>query len=239
MTPTRRLPATLVLATLLAGCLDTGAPDNFFVADYQFGIPPTPEGWSASVADFPAHQEGDVGFLGDVRPLPEELGSNLQGLYLRGDNISDDLFMYWFRRIDGLQPNAAYGVGFDVEYVTNVSRDCDVGVGPLTWIKAGIVNIAPARVLDQDGWYRMNIDKGDQSQGGATVVNMGDIRNNRVGCVSGDPYSLWARHSGPNAVTVTTDANGALWIVLGTESGFEVAHDIYFTRLAVRFEPVE
>ncbi len=239
MTPTRLLPATLALAALLAGCLDTGAPDNSFVADYQFGIPPTPEGWSASFADFPASQEGDVGFLAGVRSRPEEIGSSLQALYLRGDNISDDLFMYWFRRIDGFLPNAAYRIGFDVEYISNVSRDCDVGVGPSTWIKAGVVNVAPARVLDQDGWYRMNIDKGQQSQGGATVVNMGDIRNNRVGCVIGAPYGLWARHSGPNAITVTTDANGALWIILGTESGFEVVHDIYFTRLAVRFEPVQ
>lgn len=238
MTPSR----LLMFASLTAftgACLDTGSPSNTFIADFQFGNPQTTAGWVASSADYSAAAEGEVGFIGDVRVRPEEMGGTLQALYLRGNNTSDDLFMFWYRKLDGFLPNAQYRVGFDVEYISNVSQDCTTGVGPSTWIKAGILGIAPVRTLDQAGWYRVNFDKGQQAQGGATVVTVGDIRNNRIGCVVGAPYGLWARHSGEDAVTVTADAAGELWLILGTESGFAMPHDIYFTRFGVRFRPVE
>lgn len=235
----RRLPL-LAVAALAGGCLlDTGEPDNSFIADYQFANPQTVVGWSAAASDYPAAQEEAVGFVGDVRPRPEVTGSILPALYLRGDNISDDLFMYWYRKVTGFVPNAAYRLGFDVEYISNFSRDCSVGTGASTWIKAGASNIEPRPVLGNDQYYRMNIDKGEQSQSSSTVLNLGDIRNNRVGCGPQDLYGLWGRHSGEDAITVTANANGELWLLVGTESGFEGPHDLYITRFGVRFRPVE
>lgn len=238
MTPSRLLMIAALTAAS-AGCLDTGSPSSSFVADFQFGNPQTTAGWVASAADYSAADEGLVGFVGDVRVRPEDIGSTLQALYLRGNNVSDDLFMFWYRKLDGFLPNTEYTAGFDVEYISNVSQDCTSGVGPSTWIKAGLLGTAPVTTVDQTGWYRVNFDKGQQAQDGGTVVNVGDIRNNRIGCVAGGPYGLWARHSGEDAVTVTSNAAGEVWLILGTESGFEAVHDIYFTRFGVRFRPVE
>lgn len=236
MTPSRLL-AIAAMTAALAGCLDTGGPGSSFIADYQFGNPATSEGWAAGAVDFPAVEEADVGFIGDVRTRPEELGTTLQALYLRGTNVSDDLFMYWWRKLDGFVPNAPYSVGFDVEYISAFSQDCTTGVGPATWIKAGILNVAPVRSVDQAGWYRLNADKGQHAQGGATVVTLGDMRNNRIGCTG--VYGLWARHSGEDVVTITANSAGELWLILGTESSFGVPHDIFFTRFGIRFRPAD
>src|ERR1700722_503038 len=67
---------------------------------------------------------GSNGFVGDFADYPvgtedfyelswgwENLLSQTElkkGLYLSGNNHSDDLWMYVKRRIDGLQPNTAY-----------------------------------------------------------------------------------------------------------------------------------
>lgn len=230
--------ATLpLLLCLTSGCLlDVDAPDFSVLTDFQFAESGT--GWTAAAVDYPAAQEGDVAFVGDRRERPAESGSTDQALYLSGNNISDDLFMYWSRQFDGLFPEQLYSVTIDLEYISNVSRDCTAGLGPSVWLKVAFSTVEPTRVLDQDNWYRLNIDKGQQSQGSAAAVVLGDIRNNRAGCDSNAPYTLWARQSVPEALTVRATPEGRVWIVVGTESGFEAPHDIYFSRLRLRWRPV-
>ena len=41
-------------------------------------------------------------------------------LFITGNNQSDDLFMFFKRRVTGLQPNGRYRVTFALEFVTNV-----------------------------------------------------------------------------------------------------------------------
>lgn len=239
MKPTRLLLA-VVLVLPTGGCLlDTGTPDNSFIADYQFGSGQTPIGWSAGAVDFPVAQEGTVDFVGDVRIRPQETLDQAPALYLRGTNVSSDIFMYWYRRVDGFLPNAEYTIGVDVEYISNFGRDCTSGAGPVTWIKAGAVSVEPVRSVDQGQSYRLNVDKGQAGIGGATVLSLGDLRNNAVGCIPNGPYAVWARHSGQDAVRVRANANGQLWLILGVESTAPGTLDVYINRFGVRFRPVE
>jgi len=230
--------ATLpLLACLASGCLlDVDAPDFSILTDFQFAT--SGEAWESGVVDYPAADEAAVGFLGDRRPRPAESGSTDLALYLRGDNVSNDLFMYWSRRYAGLFPEQTYSVTIDLEYLSDASRDCTTGPGPVTWLKLGLAGVEPLRFLDQDNWYRLSLDKGQQGQGSATTVVLGDIRNNRAGCTAGAPYTAWARQTLPEALVVRASAEGTVWIIVGTESAFAGPHDIYLSRLRLRWRPV-
>lgn len=162
--------ATLpLLACLASGCLlDVDAPDFSILTDFQFAT--SGEAWEPGVVDYPAADEAAVGFLGDRRARPAESGATDLALYLRGDNVSNDLFMYWSRRYTGLFPEQTYSVTIDLEYLSNASRDCTTGPGPVTWLKLGLTGVEPLRFLDQDSWYRLSLDKGQQGQGSATTV---------------------------------------------------------------------
>lgn len=239
MRSTRLLTAGL-LATLAGGCLlENGEPDNSFIADYQFGAGQTATGWSAGAVEYPEAQESAVGFVGDVRVRPEETLDQAPALYLQATNVSSDMFMYWYRMVDGFVPDAEYSIGVDVEYISNFGRDCTSGAGPISWIKAGAVNVEPERTVDQGGTYRLNIDKGDQATGGATVPTLGDLRSNATGCIPNGPYAIWARHSGQDAFRVRASSAGRLWLILGVESGANVTLDAYINRFGVRFRPVD
>ncbi|MDZ4672856.1 MAG: hypothetical protein SGI84_00290 [Gemmatimonadota bacterium] len=227
-------------ATLAGGCLlDNGEPDNSFIADYQFGSGQTVSGWSAGAVEYPAAQETTVGFIGDVRIRPQETLDQAPALYLKADNVSSDIFMYWYRVVDGFLPDAEYSIGVDLEYISNFGRDCTSGAGPITWLKAGVVNVEPVRTVDQSGTYRLNIDKGQQATGGPTIRTLGDLRNNAVGCIPNGPYAAWARHSGQDAFRIRASSTGQLWLIFGVESGAAGTLDAYINRFGVRFRPVE
>jgi hypothetical protein len=236
-----RLLVLVTLATGLGGCLlDTAEPDNSFIADYQFGVGQNASGWTSGVVDFRLEDETSVGFLSDVRPLPDEVLDSSPSLYLEATNISADLFMYWFRPVEGLLPNTEYTIGVDLEYLTNYGRDCTSGAGPVSWFKAGVIGAEPLRTVDPTGWYRLNVDKGNLAIGGATIPTLGDLRNNSVGCIPNGPYALWARHSGQDAFRVRTDTAGRLWLIFGVESSAPLEPlRVYFSRFGVRFRPTE
>ncbi|MCL4865330.1 MAG: hypothetical protein KJZ47_05510 [Gemmatimonadales bacterium] len=236
---TTHLLAAACTALLSSACLlDTGEPDTSFIADYQFGVGQTASGWAAGAVDFPAAEEGDVGFVGDVRVRPEETLDLAPALYLQGANVSGDLFMYWYRMIDGFVPNAEYTIGVDIEYSSRFGRDCTTGAGPTTWIKAGAVGVEPSRSVDQSGNYRLNVDKGQHATGGATVLSLGDLRTNAPGCIVNGPYSVWGRHSGQDALRVRASAAGQLWLIFGIESTAAGTLTMYINRFGVRFRPV-
>lgn len=232
-------PASLLCGLLLVGgCLSipTEGANDLFV-EYRFITPETE--WQTGFVDFPASQELDVNFVGEYRDLPA--GLNITGLaaYLSGMNISDDLFMYWTRPLTGLRPNGLYDVTIAVDFVTNYGRDCQVGNAASVWIKAGLVPGEPERVLDNDGWVRLNVDKGQQANGSDNVLVLGDIRNGQPGCSGSVPFAVNRYTSARHALRVQASEEGSFWTLFGTESGFESPHEIYFTRVRFDLRPVQ
>ncbi|MFN2324996.1 MAG: hypothetical protein ABR551_03840, partial [Gemmatimonadales bacterium] len=154
-------------------------------------------------------------------------------------NISDDLFMYWTRPLTGLRPNQLYDVTVTVDFVSNYGQGCQVGNAASVWIKAGLVPEKPERVLDNDNWVRLNVDKGQQASGSANVLVLGDIRNGQAGCSGTAPFATNRHVSATRALRVRASEDGSFWVLLGTESGFEGAHEIFFTRLRFDLRPVQ
>ena len=224
----------LVLAVgswCLTGCSDTGT------VGYDFQFSRGPQGWVELFADYPADNEGIFGLVADYRPLPEPLNTSRSALYIAGTNRSDDLWMQYHTQV-ALPADTTYMVSFDVEIATNVPTGC-TGVGGApgegVTVKAGVSVVEPDRELDAAGWWRMNVHKGSQTQGGEDAVVIGDLANS-LPCEQGFVWQL-KRLGGP-PMTFTTDSTGRAWLFVGTDSGFESRSAVYYTRLTAQFEPM-
>lgn len=227
-----------LLAVALAGltaCLSSTAPRGTQTFDFIMNV--VGDGWIAGASDFDVGREADVDVATDLLFLPAPLNPELAGRYLAGTNISDDLFIFIKKRFDGLLPNTAYRVSMAVEIASSIHGGCTVGTGPLVWIKVGAVGAEPVAV-DQGGRWVMNLDKGDQDTKG-DFIQLGDIRNGLTGCPSPGTWAAKGTTLQPQNADLSTDAQGGFWIFLGTESGFESRHELYFTGFRLQVTPVQ
>lgn len=226
------------LLLMLCGCggdrVDFSAPLER-VVDFQQGD----QGVSTGFADYPAGEEDFYELEAGWEAVPGLDGVN--GLYLSGNNHSDDLFMYFAGRLSGLAPGRRYDALISLDYATSVGADCaGVGGSPgsSVYVKAGLSMIEPGASVDGDGLLRMNVDKGNQSTGGSDALVLGDMAGSQGGCAD-NPYEIKSVSSAGQAFSATSDAAGDLWLMAGTDSGFEGTTRIYFTRIALRLTPRE
>ncbi|MEY2545301.1 MAG: hypothetical protein QOG48_418 [Verrucomicrobiota bacterium] len=140
-------------------------------------------GWTAGFADYPA--DADPAFYElqtDYRDRPANLGG-AGSIFISGANHSDDLFMFIKKSIAGLQPNSLYRLTFTVELASQYAHGLGgIGGSPgdSVFLKAGASRIEPAPIVDQSNYFRMNIDKGNQAQGGRSAFVLGTIAKPRT-----------------------------------------------------------
>ena len=194
------------------------------------------KGWIGDFADYPVGEEVDYGLTFEYTGLPEPLDPDDGALLLSGTNMSDDLFMYIKKQMGGLDENTAYNLTFTIQFASNVP-DRLVGVGgspgESVWIKAGAIATEPVNKEDDMDYYRVVFDKGGQSQGGEDMIVLGDFSND----TDQDEYTL-KTVSNSQQFTVTTNSEGELWLIVGTDSGFEATTAIYYNEINVVLDPV-
>ncbi len=195
----------------------------------QFDFSESDYGWSGDFADYPVGDSIKYGLYFGYDPLPPNLGST-KALKISGTNYSDDLFMFVKKKIGNLKPSTAYEVAFQVKFATNATKD-QVGIGgspgESVYLKAGATPEEPVKV-PVNGYYQMNIDKGNQLSGGQQMALIGNVASQTPGY----EYSVVERNNG-TSITATTNANGELWLVVGTDSGFEGTTTLYYTSITV------
>ena len=221
----------LVLATPI-----TGSGQNFH-RDFDFAT--GDHGFTAGFADLPANYDPDSYELSSARePRPTELGG-APALRISGTNRSDDLWMFWKKRLPDLPPDTAYTMTVEVGFASKYPEG-SVGVGgspgDSVWLKTGAVSFEPLAVEDDRGNLRMNLDKGNQSQSGDDAAVRGTIAKPPDGT---SDYVLLTRHHHGNPQTVRTSPSGDLWLIVGTDSGYEGTTALYYTRIEVWLNPVD
>lgn len=198
------------------------------------------QGWQSGFADLPIQSNGTFDLAAGIRPLPAAVGPGT-GYLLQSENRSDDIFMFLKRQLgtaDGIQANQAYELRYTITFASNApSGGFGAGGAPgeAVRLKAGGSTIEPRPVLADDGNLRMNVDIGRNSQDGKAASVAGDIANGIEG--TDVPYvSLTREHT--HTFPVRADAKGNLWLLVGTDSGFEGFTALYYQKIAVELVPL-
>jgi hypothetical protein len=229
----------VIVATLVIGMMGCMSADEggIVVFSHTFDFSQEQGDWTVDFSDFPASAIDTAGY--DLQfaytDRPANLGSNLKSMMISGENHSDDLFMFMKRKVTGLSPNTDYTIVFDVELASNAPKGA-VGAGGApgesVFLKAGAMGMEPKAVIDQNQ-YVLNVDKGNQSTSGESSIILGDIA--KVGYTN--EYALITRtNSGSQAAFIArANSKGELWLLIGTDSGFEGLTTVYYTRVSVIF----
>lgn len=221
----------VMLLALLMGCSDDDEQGGNEELSYSYDFSSGAEGWTADFADYPAGEEEAYELEFAHTALPDPLDNSQNALMLSGQNFSDDLFMFVKKELTGLMPNQEYELTFEVEFASNESQgQSGIGGSPgeSVYIKVGAATEEPEKQEDEEGWYRLDIDKGNQAEGGENMVVIGNFAND----TDENIYTLKTL-SNPNPVSATTGSDGSLWLLVGTDSGFEGKTTIYINRIKV------
>ncbi len=194
-------------------------------------------GWRGAFADYFSDRESEH----ELVALEPTSAQSPGQFFISGRNITDDLFMYLTRVLtaaDGLKPNMAYHVRFEVALDSNAQSGC-IGIGGApgesVFLKAGATATPPKTFVDDEGIVRLNIDHGDQGNSGAAASVIGNIANG-IECgtpVLGSGYAGIERR-GVHTAIAKTNSKGRLYLIVGTDSGFEGTTALFYSRINVQ-----
>jgi hypothetical protein len=200
-------------------------------------------GWVGAISDYNRRDEDNLERHAESAALPSSLGATGNGLFLSSRNVSDDVFNFVKRKVDKLNPNTEYVARFSVTFASDTPTGMiDLGGRPAddVFLKVGGSTAEPVPVGKKGGNVRVNLDKGsdnDKSGRDMTVlstVGNGALVSNQSPGKTFRSVTRTAYHS--NAIR--TDAQGNLWLVLGTDSDFNGTTGIYIQSINVTLVPL-
>lgn len=204
---------------------------------FNFDFSINNNGWQGDFTDYPVGEETFFELAWGWTSLPAPLTiftpPLTQGLFLSGNNHSDDLFMFVKRQIRGLKPRTNYELFFEVTIENNIPPG-QVGIGgspgESVFFKVGASTIKPNKV-DVEGFYLLNVDKGNQSTSGKNAIVVGNLANPLVNPLN--PTFEPKQFANTTPLIVRTDRQGRLWLFVGTDSGFEGSTLYYIAKISV------
>ncbi len=227
-----------IVILLAASCCEKYHETNTPKAkEFIFNFQTDNEGWMGDFADYPnePNVENFYELEFSYSMLPSPLNSNKGALRQSGNNHSDDLFMFAKKKISGLEPNTNYKIDIEIEFATNVANGT-IGVGgspgESVFLKAGATTNESLKVLDNsDNHYRMNLDKGNQGQDGENMKVIGNFANGTDLSV----YQLKVLKT-ISPINTVSNSTGEIWIIVGTDSGFESTTTIFYNTIKVNIK---
>jgi hypothetical protein len=228
----------IVLVLTVSAC-SLSDPDFYRAFSITYDFSDDDEGWVGDFADYPVDDSIAFGLDFDHTFLPTELDESKKALKLTGTNGSDDLFMFVKKKLMGLRPNTTYAILFNVKVASNAPTNTPgVGGAPgeSVFLKVGASTIEPKKVLDEEEMmYRMNIDKGNQNEEGEDMINIGHIG---VAANTTKFTVITRNNTSSKPFFITTDNKGEIWVIVGTDSGFEGNTTLYYTSIDILFNEI-
>lgn len=207
--------------TILEGCYDY----EFDAEDREIkGI----------VADVPKNYMKD-NFYEYSYEIVDSFDQEGKAIQIIGNNHSDDMFIGFYRGVKGLEPNSEYLFKLRFDLGTNVPRGMmGIGGSPGTsvYVKAGFVSEEPKLGTDELNHIRFeNVDKANQSQSGKDLHFLTNMEKASDDYTEAFEYKTIAHY-----FRATTDDNGVVFLLIGTDSGFEGKTEVYYrdVKLTVR-----
>lgn len=232
---------TMGITTLLALSMMTGCTSLAKVSDgansIKFDFEKDDAGFMPIYADYPYSEgvEEFYEFQHNYGTVPIDGAGN--GIFISGNNHSDDLFMGYVKALEGFVPAKTYHFSVSFKLATDVEGGL-VGVGGApgesVTVKCGVTQTDPAALPVENGdftFYRLNIDAGRQSNGGKDMVVVGDMakaENNRPGEYEFKEFTA--------EFDTAANAQGEVYLVIGTDSGFEATTSYYLDDISITWE---
>ncbi|MCE6991636.1 hypothetical protein [Dyadobacter sp. CY323] len=228
------LCAGLAITLLMSACNDDTL-DAITTVDSSFET--SADGWASELAEYSTETDtATIQFRSGRTNLPAGLDVKKFAYMLQAQNRSDDMFMYLKKKITGLVPNGTYSVVFDLDLATKYSEGAPgAGGSPSSsvYIKAGASPVEPAKKL-VNKFYEFTLDKGQQANEGKDAVLLGNASNG----LEEEKYAIVKRSNADKPFTVKVNAQGELWLFIGSDSGFEGLNTLYFDRAKVTIKEV-
>lgn len=231
-------------ALVLTACSDSNTSDKTqeptYITQFSADLSQPSDDWLSGFADYPVGRETEWELTATANQEFKLIdNSTANGFYLHSSNRSDDTQMYITKRIDNLKPNTHYDVVFDIKIATNINDQC-IGIGGAphsVTVKAGLSQDEPKTTVDNQQHHRLNLDFGQQMQGGLDGISLGNIAAPELpACDPGSELYTYKRlTNSTQKFEVSSKADGSLWLTLLTDSGFEGVTSIYFTSATVQF----
>ena len=226
---------------LFAGCskFDNKNKDSIGVtlpATYNFDFEESEEDFEAIFSDY--HDDGNnyesYEMKSDYTTIPVKDISS-KGLYIASHNRSDDIFMGYIKEITGLSKDQSYTFDISFKLATNIEAGgFGIGGSPgaAVYIKAGVVSEKPEMEKDDVGVLRFtNIDTGSQASGGEDLLHLGNIEKPEENWVEGYMFKSFS-----TSVTATTNSNGSVYLIIGSDSGFEGFTEYYIDDVSITIQ---
>lgn len=229
-----RLTFPLLLIFVIFACSKDereGASEQSFHTDFASGK----DNWVAGFADYSGNNVEIYELKEELSHLPEPLDTQKQAYMLSGINRSDDLFMYLKKQLTGFKPLTAYSINFTIQLASDaISGGVGAGGAPgeAVGIGVGASVIEPLARSNENNFYQMNIDKINQCcTDGEDMVVIGNVAN------GGDVYE-YKMLERAGEFQVTTDAEGNIWVLVGTDSGYEGKTTLYYSTIRMKITEI-
>lgn len=228
---------SLAIAGMLFSCNDDKLNAITIVdSAFQTGT----DGWTAQFSEYSTTTDSvSLEMQAGRARLPTGLDTTKYAFRIQGHNRSDDMFMYLKKKVTGFIPNQNYSVTFEMDLGTQYPEN-SLGTGgspgSSVYLKAGAVATEPNRKL-VDKVYHFTLDKGQQSESGKDAVLLGNVSNG----VDQTIYKLVRRSNLDKPINIKANAQGEIWLFVGTDSGFEGLTVLYYDHIRVTIieQPIE
>jgi len=155
------------------------------------------------------------------------------GLYIASMNRSDDIFMGYVKEISGLTANTKYTFQISFKLATDVEAGLSGpggAPGESVFVKVGVATEYPIVGTAPDGSKRiLNVDIGIQAHGGRDLVVVGNMAK-PVGSTEGFVFKSMSVER-----VATTNSAGQIFLIIGTDSGYEGFTEYYLDDIILRF----
>jgi len=196
------------------------------MASSSFDFSDCDHGWVAGFADYDVDEPAKFQLEHGFRARPVELGPG-GSLFISGMNRSDDLFMYYKKKLSGLPRSSPCSLSFSIELASKYISEVGVGGNPGLGVTLKGCASKTEPVLGADG--RLDIDIGAQQNPGSDSTVLGHIDKPVDGT---DRYVLIQRGS-EKRLKSETAADGSLWVLIGSDSGYEGKTALYYTKFEI------
>jgi hypothetical protein len=224
----------LLLITALLFSFASCDKDDQAGRGFSYNFTNGTDGWQSFFSDYPEGSEVAYELAFEHTHLPDPLDNSVKALMISGNNHSDDLLSFIYRKFDGLQPNKTYAVTFDVNFASNApSNSIGIGGSPDLAFGVGGIPFPPANTTDGDNWHRPNFKSDLQSRLSNDTLQMtGTIG---VG-EDATEFALINRNNNGSPIMLTANNKGELWLMMGTDSGFEGTTTLYYTSIKIKLD---